>query len=138
MNENNLKNIGIIMGGYSHEYEISIKSGMVVYKTLKEHYNCYRILINERSWSLIDEKDDLYKIDAEVGSKISLNCVLLLNKNNDIKFGSPYLSDEKVTATVLKQFNGVKFLVYKMKPKKKMRRKNGFRNKLTRILIDSL
>jgi large subunit ribosomal protein L21 len=48
------------------------------------------------------------------------------------------LSDEKVTATVLKQFNGVKFLVYKMKPKKKMRRKNGFRNKLTRILIDSL
>jgi len=65
MNENNLKNIGIIMGGYSHEYEISIKSGMVVYKTLKEHYNCYRILINERSWSLIDEKDDLNKIDAE-------------------------------------------------------------------------
>ena len=81
---------------------------------------------------------DENKIDAEVGSKISLNCVLLLNKNNDIKFGSPYLSDEKVTATVLKQFNGVKFLVYKMKPKKKMRRKNGFRNKLTRILIDSL
>ncbi len=38
MNANNLKNIGIIMGGYSHEYEISLKSGTVVYNTLKEHY----------------------------------------------------------------------------------------------------
>ena len=46
------------------------------------------------------------KIDAEVGSKINLNCVLLLNKNNNIKFGSPYLNDENITATVLKQFNG--------------------------------
>ena len=33
MNANNLKNIGIIMGGYSHEHEISLKSGMVVYNT---------------------------------------------------------------------------------------------------------
>jgi large subunit ribosomal protein L21 len=45
---------------------------------------------------------------------------------------------KNITATVLKQFSGVKFLVYKMKPKKKMRRKQGFRNKLTRILIDNL
>ena len=81
---------------------------------------------------------DVNKIDAEVGSKINLNCVLLLNKNKNLNVGSPYLNDENITATVLKQFNGVKFLVYKMKPKKKMRRKHGFRNKLTRILIDTL
>ena len=65
MNVNNLKNIGIIMGGYSYEYEISLKSGMVVYKTLKEHYNCYRIIIKENSWSLIDENDNLNAIDKE-------------------------------------------------------------------------
>ena len=65
MNANNLKNIGIIMGGYSHEYEISLKSGMVVYNTLKEYYNCYRILIKENSWTLIDENDNLKKIDKE-------------------------------------------------------------------------
>ena len=53
------------MGGYSHEYEISLKSGMVVYNTLKEHYNCYRILIKENSWTLIDENDNLKKIDKE-------------------------------------------------------------------------
>lgn len=81
---------------------------------------------------------DINKIDAEVGSKITLNCVLFLNKDNDIQFGTPHLDYKNVTATVLKQFSGVKFLVYKMKPKKKMRRKKGFRNKLTRILIDSI
>jgi len=53
------------MGGYSHEYEISLKSGMVVYKTLKEIYNCYRILIKKNSWSLIDENDNLSAIDKE-------------------------------------------------------------------------
>ncbi len=81
---------------------------------------------------------DINRIDAEVGSKISLNCVLLLNKSNDIKFGAPYMDYKNITATVLKQFSGQKFLVYKMKPKKKMRRKQGFRSKLTRILIDQL
>ena len=53
------------MGGYSHEYEISLKSGMVVYKTLKEHYNCYRILIKANNWSLIDENDNTCTIDKE-------------------------------------------------------------------------
>lgn len=81
---------------------------------------------------------DVNKIDTEIGSKINLNCVLLLNKDDNITFGSPYMDYKNVTATVLKQFSGVKFLVYKMKPKKKMRRKQGFRNKLTRILIDQL
>ena len=65
MNANKLKNIGIIMGGYSHEHEISLKSGMVVYKTLKEYYNCYRILIKENSWTLIDQNDNLKEINKE-------------------------------------------------------------------------
>ena len=65
MNANNLKNIGIIMGGYSHEHEISLKSGTVVYNTLKEHYNCYRILVKENSWTLIDENDNLKEIDRD-------------------------------------------------------------------------
>ena len=53
------------MGGYSHEYEISLKSGMVVYNTLKEYYNCYKILVKENSWTLIDENDNSKEIDKE-------------------------------------------------------------------------
>ena len=39
------KNVAIIMGGYSSEYDISIKSGEVVYKTLKNEkkLNLFRI-----------------------------------------------------------------------------------------------
>ncbi|MBN2868015.1 MAG: D-alanine--D-alanine ligase, partial [Flavobacteriaceae bacterium] len=37
------KNIAIIMGGYSSEYQISLKSGNVVYNTLdKDKFNAYR------------------------------------------------------------------------------------------------
>ena len=40
------KNIAIIMGGYSSEYKISLKSGNVVYDYLnKEKFNLYRIHI---------------------------------------------------------------------------------------------
>ena len=63
MNADNLKNIGIIMGGYSHEYKISLESGNVIYETLKENFNCYRILIKKNDWALIDENDNLHKID---------------------------------------------------------------------------
>ena len=63
MNADNLKNIGIIMGGYSHEHKISLESGNVVYETLKENFNCYRILIKKNDWTLIDENDNLHKID---------------------------------------------------------------------------
>ena len=40
------KNVAIIMGGYSSEYDISIKSGEVVYKTLKKEkkLNLFRII----------------------------------------------------------------------------------------------
>lgn len=63
MKPDNLKNIGIIMGGYSQEHEISLKSGIVVYETLKEYYNCFRILIKENNWNLIDENNNLKPID---------------------------------------------------------------------------
>ncbi len=57
------KNIAIIMGGFSSEYEISIKSGQVVYETLSEIYNCYRIHIFRDRWVYVDEKGIEYLID---------------------------------------------------------------------------
>ena len=53
------KNIAIIMGGYSSEYKISIKSGNVVFKYLdKQKFNAYRILISKEKWVCLDENDD--------------------------------------------------------------------------------
>lgn len=50
------KKIAIIMGGYSSEYEISIKSGQVVYSRLdRDLYQPYRIVINRDRWILLTE-----------------------------------------------------------------------------------
>ena len=58
------KNIAIIMGGYSSEYKISLKSGNVVYETLdKEKYNAYRIHIFKETislYNLLFSSDYLY------------------------------------------------------------------------------
>ncbi|MFD2585429.1 D-alanine--D-alanine ligase [Croceitalea marina] len=50
------KNVAIIMGGFSSEYDISIKSGSVVHKHLNsKKYNSYPIYITKHSWYYLDE-----------------------------------------------------------------------------------
>lgn len=58
------KNIAIIMGGYSNEYPISIKSGSVVAKHLDiERFNTYAIVIEKESWYYKDDKGTKYEVD---------------------------------------------------------------------------
>lgn len=58
------KNIAIIMGGYSSEYEISIKSGNVVYQYLDNTaYNPYRIIITTEKWVYLDEDNTEFPVD---------------------------------------------------------------------------
>lgn len=76
------KNIAIIMGGYSSEVEISLKSGNVVYKHLdKEKYNAFKVHILQEKWVLVDENNNEYPINkhdfsVEVNNKkITFDCV---------------------------------------------------------------
>jgi len=58
------KNIAIIMGGYSSEFEISLKSGNVVYNSLdKEKYNSYRVHILKDKWVYLDENNTEHPIN---------------------------------------------------------------------------
>jgi D-alanine-D-alanine ligase len=58
------KNIAIIMGGYSSEVNISIKSGNVVYKHLdKQKYTPFRVLILKEKWVVLDAEENEYLID---------------------------------------------------------------------------
>ena len=61
------KNIAIIMGGYSSEYNISIKSGEVVYKTLsiEQDLNLYKIIIKKDEWYHEDKNLKKYKIKKD-------------------------------------------------------------------------
>lgn len=76
------KKIAIAMGGYSSEYEISIKSGNLVYKHLnKEHYEAYRVHILKNRWVVVTEENNEFSIDKSDfsvtinGEKIIFDCV---------------------------------------------------------------
>lgn len=77
-----MKNIAIIMGGYSSEYKISLISGNVVYQYLdKTKYNGFRIHIFKEKWVYVDAQDQEFPIDKNdfsvtvAGQKISFDCV---------------------------------------------------------------
>lgn len=58
------KNIAIIMGGYSSEYEISLNSGQVVFEMLdKVKYNAYRIHIFKDKWVYVNATKEEFPID---------------------------------------------------------------------------
>lgn len=60
------KNIAIVMGGYSSEAEISLKSGQVVYEHLnRERYNAYRVHILKDKWVYVDESGREHPINME-------------------------------------------------------------------------
>ncbi|GFZ79359.1 D-alanine--D-alanine ligase [Aquaticitalea lipolytica] len=76
------KNIAIIMGGYSSEYEISLKSGQVVFETLDaSKYNAYKVHIFKNKWVYVDANDNEYPIDKNDfsvtvnGNKTTFDCI---------------------------------------------------------------
>ncbi|WP_299111979.1 D-alanine--D-alanine ligase [uncultured Winogradskyella sp.] len=76
------KNIAIIMGGYSSEYKISLKSGNVVFDKLdKNKYNAYRIHIFKNKWVFVNDQDEEFAVDKNDFSvlvnetKITFDCV---------------------------------------------------------------
>ena len=59
-----MKNVAIIMGGYSSEYKISLKSGEVVYNHLDStKYNLYKIHILTEGWFYVDEQNNRFTVD---------------------------------------------------------------------------
>jgi D-alanine-D-alanine ligase len=77
-----MKNIAIIMGGYSSEYKISLTSGNVVYQNLDTaKYNGYRIHIFKEKWVYVDDNDNEFPVDKNdfsvtvEGSKVTFDAV---------------------------------------------------------------
>lgn len=81
---------------------------------------------------------DFNRIPTELGKDIRLNRVLLLNHDGNVLIGQPYLENVKVQGKILEHFRNKKTIVYKMHSKKKTRRKQGHRQQLTRVLIESI
>jgi len=89
----------------------------------------------------VEEKKfyDFDKLPLDRGDNFSLNQILLVNQEDSVSIGKPFLDNEYlVEATVLRHLSGPKVRVYKMRPKKKTRKTFGSRRKLTRVLIKSI
>lgn len=61
-----MKTVGILMGGYSGEYEVSMASGQVVYENLKDQgFELYRVELRPKNWVAIDVDDNRYPIQSD-------------------------------------------------------------------------
>lgn len=81
---------------------------------------------------------DIELLHLEPDASLTLETVLLVNNDNDITIGQPYVAGATVEGTIMRHFRARKVLVYKMKPKKKTRKKRGHRQEVTRLMINSI
>jgi large subunit ribosomal protein L21 len=81
---------------------------------------------------------DLDRLAAEVDSTVVLENVLLVKDASGTTLGQPYVEGATVELKVMAHRRGPKIIVYKMRPKKKTRRKNGHRQELTRVMVESI
>ncbi len=60
----NKKSVAVVMGGYSDEYVVSLKSGQLIYDSLDRNlYDVYKVVILKDEWYFLDENDKKYPIN---------------------------------------------------------------------------
>jgi len=78
------------------------------------------------------------KLGVEEGETVKFDEVLAVIDGQESTFGAPVVQGASVTATVVKNGKSKKVIVYKMRPKKNYRRKQGHRQPYTMVKIDSI
>ncbi len=78
------------------------------------------------------------KLDAEEGKKVTFDKVILVSEEEKIQIGNPYVKGVKVEGKVISHGKAKKIIVFKMKPKKNYRRKQGHRQPYTKVEITSI
>ena len=85
-----------------------------------------------------DQRVFVNRLTTEEGKKVSFDNVLLIGDGNSITLGAPAIDGAQVSAKVLKHLKGDKVIVFKKKRRKGYRVKNGHRQSLTEIVIESI
>lgn len=75
------------------------------------------------------------KLDAENGTKIDIDTVLLVSDGDKISVGAPYVKGAKVTVEVVESFKDKKVFVLKYKSKKDYHRLIGHRQQYTKVRV---
>ena len=81
---------------------------------------------------------EVNRLPVEVGEQVHFNEVLLISDANNTMIGTPLVENATVLATATKQGRGEKLIVFRYKPKKRIRHRRGHRQELTILTIDDI
>jgi large subunit ribosomal protein L21 len=81
---------------------------------------------------------DIELLHVEPEAQVTIDKVLLVQHNDDVTIGQPFIEGATVEGRVMRNRRGKKVIVYKMRPKKKTRKKRGHRQEITQLMIDSI
>ena len=106
----------------------------------KAQQNSYAIVeaSGKQFWVEPNRYYDLDRIDSKIDDVLTIDKVLLVHDGKDSTIGKPYVKGASIKIKVMEHRRGPKIIVYKMRPKKKTRRKNGHRQELTRVMVTSI
>ena len=85
-----------------------------------------------------DQKLFVHRVNAEVGSEVEYEKVMLVDNNGEIKIGTPSVDGAKVVLEVLSHVKGDKVLVFKKKRRKGYRKLNGHRQQFSQVLVKEI
>lgn len=78
------------------------------------------------------------RLAGEIGDRVTLDQVLLVGGNGEVKIGTPTLPNVKVAAEILEQGKAKKIIVFKKKRRKSYSRQRGHRQWLTTLKITEI
>jgi len=81
---------------------------------------------------------EMEKLRADEGQTVTFDEVVLVSDDNDVKIGKPIIEGASVQAQVLEHGKGPKITIFKYKPKKDYRKKQGHRQPYTKVRITSI
>jgi len=88
----------------------------------------------------VQEGDTLFveKLEANEGDVVTIESVLAVSVDGKLTIGAPVVEGAKVEAKVLEQGKAKKIIVFKYKAKKDYRRKQGHRQRYTKLVIEKI
>ena len=81
---------------------------------------------------------DIELLHDEVNEKVTFDKVVMLVNGKKSKVGQPYVEAATVEGTIVKHDKAKKIIVYKQRPKKGYRKKQGHRQGFTRVMITKI
>ena len=100
----------------------------------------YAIIATGGKQYKVQQGDTIYieKMDAEVDSVVEFNEVVAVSVDGKLTIGKPVVDGASVTGKVLSHGKEKKVVIFKYKPKKDYRKKQGHRQPYTKIEIEKI